>query len=56
MGRRKRIRELEQELEQEREDYQHSHDTLWKILTLLCTEFGLNLSVVGSGEDDDDRC
>lgn len=26
-------------------DYQHTRDALWKILTLLCEEFGLHLAV-----------
>jgi hypothetical protein len=46
MGKRKRIKELEAEVQRERDDYQHTHDTMWSLLALLCEEFGLTLNAV----------
>lgn len=36
---------LEDDLELAHKDYQHTHDTMWKLLTLLCEEFGMKLSI-----------
>lgn len=51
MGKRRRIRELEREVQQAHDDYQHTHDTMWKLLTLLCEEFNLELTVRPKDED-----
>jgi hypothetical protein len=45
MNKQKRIRHLERELQQAHDDYQHTHDSLWKMLAVLCDEFGLKLSI-----------
>ena len=44
-SKRKRIKELEQALETEREDYQSTHDSLWRVLDVLCDEFDLKLGI-----------
>lgn len=38
-------RTMDRYIEQANDDYQHTHDVLWKILNLLCEEFGLHLTV-----------
>ena len=52
----KRVQELERELEREREDWQQTHDALWLVMRTLCDEFGVMLSVrprdVDVSEDD----
>ncbi len=50
-GKRRRIRELEMELRYAHDDYQHTHDGLWQILSVLCDEFGLKLTIKPKDED-----
>lgn len=38
-------REMNAALEQCMDDYQHTHDTLWRILTVLCEEFGMEIGI-----------
>ena len=44
-SKRKQIRLLESELENAHNDYEHTHDTMWRILTLLCEEFNMKLGM-----------
>ncbi len=55
MKNRKQIKTLEAEIELMREDYQHTHDTLWRVLRLICDEYGMNLEIrPRDGSDRDD--
>ena len=46
MKKSQRIKELERDIRHQQEDYQHTHDALWKVLSVICDEFGLSLTVV----------
>jgi hypothetical protein len=52
MNKTKRIKLLEHEIDAATQDYQHTHDTLWKMLQLLCDEFGMTLSIKPKAPDD----
>ena len=41
----KRIASLIRTLDQQDDEYQHTHNTLWDIMDLLCDEFGVELNV-----------
>jgi hypothetical protein len=60
MNKRKQIKLLTSELEQERESYQRTHDTLWSIFQLLCDEFNMQLTIRAKSllepECTDDPC
>ncbi len=51
MSKRKKIEALEAEIQDAHDDYQHTHDALWRILSILCGEFGLGLQARPTGED-----
>lgn len=38
-------KELQSEIDRLNDDYQHTHDTMWRIFQLLCDEFGMTLTM-----------
>lgn len=36
---------IDKVMDQAKDDYQHTHDSLWRILEVLCDEFDLKLTI-----------